>query len=155
MRIDQLMTRNVSTCTRHDVLARAAQIMWEHDCGIVPVVDDGGVVVGMITDRDICMAAYLQGRTLSEIPVGIAASHVVYAVHPSDSPQTAEKVMQEHQVRRLAVIDDDGRLVGVLSLNDLARHAGHRAYDVGTDEVARTLAAISMPPQVAQPVASN
>jgi Mg/Co/Ni transporter MgtE len=67
--VRDLMTTAVRSCTTGDNLQRAAQIMWESDCGVVPVVDRDGRLVGMITDRDICMAAYTQGKPLSHIGV--------------------------------------------------------------------------------------
>src|SRR5262245_1269543 len=70
MRVEQLMTRTVQTCTPSDCLERAAGIMWDHDCGALPVTSADGEeprVVGMLTDRDVCMAAYTQGRALRDI----------------------------------------------------------------------------------------
>ena len=72
MKVAELMTRSVLAAHPQDSLARAAQMMWDHDCGALPVIDDSGRVLGMITDRDVCMAAYTQGRPLAEIPVEIA-----------------------------------------------------------------------------------
>jgi CBS domain-containing protein len=142
MNVEKLMSRNVKTCAPNDSLEVAARIMWENDCGIVPVVEAEGRVVGMITDRDICMAGFTQGRPYAQIAVSSAASKVVHAVRPIDSLQKAEETMRANRVRRLAVTDDQGKLVGLLSLNDLALHAGQRADDLSTDEVARTLSAV-------------
>ena len=114
----------------------------QNDCGVVPIVDQSGRAVGMITDRDVCMAGFTQGLQFSQIPVSSAASKSLYAIKPTESLQAAEEMMRMRKVRRLAVTDDGGRLVGILSLNDLARHAGHRADDLSTDEVARTLSAL-------------
>jgi CBS domain-containing protein len=124
------------------MLDRAAQIMWENDVGVVPVTDEHGRVISVLTDRDICMAAYTQGRPLHAIPVAIASSQKLFAVRPSDTIEVAEQLMREHQVRRLPVTNGDGRLAGILSLNDLARHTGRRAGGVTADEVAGTLQAI-------------
>lgn len=143
MNVDQLMSRNIKTCAPSDPLDVAARIMWENDCGVVPVVDQGGKAVGMITDRDICIAGLTQGQQYSQIPVSTAASKTVFAVRPTDSLQAAEDIMRRRQVRRLAVTDDDGKLIGLLSLNDLALRAGDHAEDLSTDEVERTLTAIS------------
>jgi CBS domain-containing protein len=65
MEVGQLMTRNPRVCSIDGTLEQAAAIMWESDCGCVPLVDSEGKVTGMITDRDVCMAAYTQGRTLA------------------------------------------------------------------------------------------
>jgi len=67
MKVEQIMTRIVHTCSENDTLNRAAQLMWENDCGCVPVIHGGngsGAVVGVVTDRDVCMGAYTQGRLL-------------------------------------------------------------------------------------------
>ena len=69
MKVEQVMNRNVKTCRSSDSLDRAAQLMWENDCGCVPIVDDEGRGVGMVTDRDVCMAAYTQGGPLTHLRV--------------------------------------------------------------------------------------
>jgi CBS domain-containing protein len=120
--------------------------MQENDCGVVPVVDATGHVVAMLTDRDICMAALVGRRPLYELQVESACSKSLFVVHPRDSIKFAEEMMREHQVRRVPVIDDDGGLVGVLSLSDLVRHTGRRADDLGTIEISRTLGAICEAP---------
>jgi CBS domain-containing protein len=145
MNVEQWMSRSVKSCTPHDTLEVAARIMWEHDCGVVPIVDLEGRATAMITDRDICMAAYTQGRPLWDISVSGVASQSLFAVRPNDSVQTGLEMMRIHQVRRLPVVDDVGRLVGLVSLNDLARHTGHRLDDLVPDELARTLGAICQP----------
>jgi len=79
MKVEQLMTRNAKTCQPHESLNRAAQLMWEGDIGCIPIVDEANRVVGMVTDRDIAMATYLQGRAPSDISVGAAMSKTVHA----------------------------------------------------------------------------
>ena len=149
MNISEVMTRNVKSCSQDDNLGYAARLMWENDCGCVPVVDGDGRVTAMLTDRDICMAAYTQNRPLSEMPVSSASSRGVFFARASDSVDTAERMMQQKQVRRIPILDNDRRLVGILSLNDLARaqHAfGHKAHDgLSTDSIADTIAAIGEP----------
>jgi CBS domain-containing protein len=114
------MTRNVASCTTSESLNRAAQLMWDRRCGSVPILDESGRVVGMITDRDVCMAAYTQGKRLDDIPVTTAMSRPVRTCAPSATVDEAEDLMMAHGVRRLAVVDD-GQLCGVVSLDDLAR----------------------------------
>ena len=147
MNVGQVMTRGAYTCTSRDALSRAAQLMWENDCGCIPVVDDQGRAVGMVTDRDICMAAYTQGVPLTQIPVSTAASFDLVAVVERDGIDTAESLMQTHQVRRIPVTDDHGRPVGILSMNDLARRAagGERSGGLAAESILRTLAAVSIP----------
>jgi len=79
MRVEQLMNQPVHTCRRTDSLNRAAQLMWDNDCGVLPVVDDRGLLAGVITDRDICMASYTQGRSLLELVVERAMAKKVFA----------------------------------------------------------------------------
>jgi CBS domain-containing protein len=120
--------------------------MWEGDCGCVPVVDQDGRVVGMLTDRDVCMAAYTQGKPLTDVRVESAMAKQVHSCRPDDAVATAERTMRERQVRRLPVIDAKGRLVGLLSLNDIAieavRERELRQREVSAAEVGLTLAAL-------------
>lgn len=149
MNVSDLMTQGVQSCGIDDTLARAAQIMWERDCGCVPVVDGNQRVVGVLTDRDICMAGYTQGKSYAEIPVTTAMAQHVFAVGPSDAIEAAERLMRDKQIRRLPVVDGTGKLRGILSLNDIALHAhrrrGLRSNGLSTDSVAQTLAAICEP----------
>jgi CBS domain-containing protein len=149
MKVAQVMRQGVKSCHAQDTLNTAAQIMWDHDCGCVPVVDDEAHVVGMITDRDICMAAYTQGRVLSEIEVENAMSKPVCACGPEQSVADAERMMRSSQVHRLPVIDSGGRLVGILSLNDIAeearRESPERKREVTFASVGETLEAICRP----------
>lgn len=117
--VGEMMTAEVVTCRASDTLNRCAQIMWEGACGCVPVVDDDGRPTSVITDRDVCMAAYIQGRPLSEIAVSSAMSKRLLAVNVTDTVSAAEAVMRRHGVRRLLVVDRAGTLVGVLSLDDI------------------------------------
>ncbi|HEU4730154.1 MAG TPA: CBS domain-containing protein [Kofleriaceae bacterium] len=120
MRVSDLMGHPAITCRVQDNLSVPARLMWDHDCGVVPVVREDGKLVGVITDRDICMAAYTQGHSLGEIDVSTAMAPHPISVRADQEIEEAERVMAEHQVRRIPVVDDDGRPVGVLSLNDLA-----------------------------------
>lgn len=147
MNIDRVMTRTVKYCHADDSLSRAAGLMWDSDCGCVPVVDDGERVVGVLTDRDICMAGYFRNAPMAEIRIADAMAKQPITCKASDSIETAEALMQDHQIRRLPVVDDEGKLAGILSLNDLARFvrtpAGKRA--LSSDVVAATVAAVCEP----------
>lgn len=107
-------------CSPEDSLNRVAQIMWDVDCGVVPVVSSSGSLVGMITDRDLCMAAYTRGATLGAMTAGSVMSKEVHSCGAGDSIGHAVRVMAEKQVRRLPVIED-GKLVGLISLADVAQ----------------------------------
>ncbi len=143
MNVRTMMNARPRTVRGHDPLSEAARIMWDRDCGWVPVVDDALHVVGVITDRDICMAAYTRGMTLDAMAVIGTMCTNVHVVHVEDPLENALAMMRNHRVRRLPVIDDDGSLVGLLSLSDLARRA---AEDGPTaTELVSTLASISEP----------
>ena len=138
-----LMSVNVRSCTPGDSLNRAAQLMWDGDCGCVPVVDDSGRVVGLITDRDICMASYTQGKSLAELPVEGFMSKQVHGCGPDESVGDALGLMTEHRLRRLPVQDVSGKLIGMLSLADVARWAstvGNPAVDAALADVLGELA---------------
>lgn len=145
MNVQELMNQPAITCRATASLNTAAQLMWEHDCGAVPVVNGDGNVVGMITDRDICMAAYTQGKSLDAISVAHAMAKSVFTIHPHDPIDSAERLMSEKQIRRMPVVDGDNRPVGMLSLNDIARAATSRKKSGLDREVTQTLAAIGQP----------
>jgi CBS domain-containing protein len=149
MFIKQIMSQPVVSCQISDTLNQAAQLMWERDCGVVPVVDERGCAVAMLTDRDICMAAYIQGKPLSELSVRTAMSQELHACGPDDTIEQAEQTMRERQIRRMPVLDPQGQPVGVLSLNDIAlastkQHPGLPGSPNGVSltSTAKTLAAL-------------
>lgn len=149
MQVREIMTKAVRTCRPLDTANEAAKAMWEGDCGCVPVVDDAGKVVGVLTDRDVCMAAYTQGKALSAIKVASAMATPALTCRAEDELAAAERTMQKGQVRRLPVVDGEGRLVGILTLNDLVRQAARdrarKTRAVGPEEIAVTVAAICEP----------
>ena len=115
MNVSEMMTREVRTCSPDDSLNSVAQLMWQHDCGCVPVVDSDGKAIGMITDRDICMAAYTQGQPLGDMLVASAASHGIMTMHENESVDAAEVLMQKHQIRRIPVVRSFHKLTFVRS----------------------------------------
>jgi CBS domain-containing protein len=123
MNVEQIMNREVKTCHPQDSLNRAAQIMWENACGAVPVVDENSRPVGFLTDRDICMAAYTQGKPLEALLVEAAMARKVVCCRVEDDLGPAAQVMRQNQVRRLLVTGSDGKLAGLLTLDDLACEA--------------------------------
>lgn len=139
MRVEEIMTKNVEACRPDDTLNTAADIMWQADCGCVPVVDGQSKrVIGMITDRDICMAAYLSGQPLQALTIEGAMAKTVHSCSPQDPLSVAERMMREGQIRRLPAVDDDGQLMGIISLSDIALTPTTRA-----DEIAETIKSIS------------
>jgi CBS domain-containing protein len=146
MKIQEIMTKPAVTCRQTETLNAAAELMWKFDCGAVPVTNDDGRLVGIITDRDICMATYTKGSSPNEIRVCDAMSKV-FACQPGDALETAERLMREKQVHRVPIVDGENRLVGLLSLSDLVRNAvsTHPKGDCAPWGVVELMAAISQP----------
>jgi len=123
MKIKQIMNHAVKACHPEDSLNTAAQAMWENVCGAVPIVDYQSKPIGFLTDRDICMAAYTQGKPLPGISVEGAMARGAICCRVDDELETALELMRSKHVRRLPVIASDGTLAGILSLDDLAYEA--------------------------------
>lgn len=122
--ISSIMSKDPVTCSPSDPLTRAAEIMWNGDCGAVPVVNADGTLAGIITDRDICMAVYTRGQLPSGLDVGSVMAKTVYRAEPRDSIARVAGIMGRYQVHRVPIVDN-GRVVGIASLADLARHVHH------------------------------
>lgn len=140
------LMHEAKSCRPEDPLTEPARLMWELDCGAVPVVDEAGTLVGMITDRDICMAAYTRGQPLSALNVASTMSTNLAVASPQDSLESVAQLMRQRQIRRVPIIDD-GRLVGIVSLADVARRleAERSSTPLMSVELAHTVSAISSP----------
>jgi CBS domain-containing protein len=160
MKVAKLMSQGIGTSHSSDTLSDAAQIMWDRDCGCVPVVTSDGSnrLVGMITDRDVCMATHFRETAPRDLRVGDVMSTQIRAIGPSESLADAEAIMRDAQVRRLPVVDEDQRLLGLISLADLARAAAlHRTSkepEITEAELSETLEAICTAIRPSQPVTS-
>jgi len=138
------MTTTVFTCRPETTLEQAARLMWEHDYGVLPVIDDQDRVVALVTDRDLCMGAYTQGKALAEIPVASSMSRTVVSCHPDDAIEQAIRAMADQRVRRVPVVDASGKLLGMLSLNDVFRRvASVREYRLRSSLSARLVEAVT------------
>ena len=123
MKVQDVMTYDVQTCGPETNLATAAMQMWKGDFGVMPVVT-AGKVIGMITDRDICMAAATKHRDPANIRVTEVISGEVYGCSADTDIREALEIMRKKQVRRLPIISaEDGSLCGILSMNDVALRA--------------------------------
>jgi CBS domain-containing protein len=129
------MTSSVTTATRSQSLTEAASLMKQEDIGSIPVVD-GGQLVGVLTDRDIVVRSVADGDDPRTVQVGAIATPAVVTVRPEDDLDEALRLMAQHQVRRLPVVDD-GQLVGILAQADVAHEAKEK--DVGhlVEEISR------------------
>ena len=140
MKVKDLMSTDVRMCAPETTVAEAAHLMWEGDCGMLPVVDDGEVV-GVVTDRDVCIALATQHAQASHEPVVAVATKNVVTCAPEDDIKAALASMTQARVRRLPVVGLGRALVGVVSINDIV---GAIEPDGGTleDRVIETLQAI-------------
>ena len=142
MQIKQVMTTNVATCQPDTNLAVVAKLMWDRDCGFVPVIDLAGRVAGVITDRDICIASATRRLLPEHITAAQAMRHQpIHTSQPEDTTEKALAMMKQFQVRRLPVIAADGTLKGVVSMNDIVLSAQQKEGPAPADIVS-TLAAI-------------
>ena len=150
MKVKEVMTPDAQAIWLTESLADAARLMWENDCGVLPIIKDGRKVIGLITDRDICMAATMRDTHPSAISVEEVMTGQVFAVNAEDDVEQALEQMQEHRVRRLPVINPEGELEGILSMNDIVLNA--RATDdspadsIDYDAVVKTYQAICRHP---------
>jgi len=150
VKVKEVMTPDVKAIWLTGSLADAAKLMWENDCGVLPVIKDGRKAIGMITDRDICMAVAIRSTNPSGVSVEEVMTGQVYSVSPEDEIDLALQAMQQHQIRRLPVINADGELEGILSMNDVVLHAeaadGTAGSSIGYDDVVKTYQAICRHP---------
>lgn len=123
MKVKDVMTPDATAIWLTESLADAAKEMWDHDCGVLPIIKDGRKVIGMITDRDICMATAMMDRNPASISVEEVMNGLVYAAQADEEIEDALSTMREHKVRRLPVLNPEGELEGILSMNDIVLHA--------------------------------
>jgi CBS domain-containing protein len=145
MKVSDVMTTTVHTCGACDPLSRVAGIMWHFDVGAVPVVDEAHRPVAMITDRDICMAAYTRNVAIDQLRVQSAMSKQIIAIRPDATVEACEELMRWWQIRRVPVVDDSGRLIGLVTISDLANELLHQHPPTPVPHLAQTLASISRP----------
>ena len=145
MIVRDIMKRDVATCAPQDDVAMAANIMRDRKCGFVPVVDSHGVVAGVVTDRDLCLAlAAERQRTAERVAVRDAMSQPVFSCFPEDNVKVTLGTMGKHKVRRLPVIDKQGHLQGVLSIDDIVLAPRRRGAPTA-EEIVDALRAIDAP----------
>jgi len=136
-----VMKRKVFVCHEADTVAQCARIMRDENIGFIPVVDDEGLVSGVVTDRDLAVRVLADELPL-EMPVGVIMTRDVRICRATDPLRIAERKMAEVKRSRLVVVDDGRRCVGVISLSDVAQsdnrtHAGHVLYEVTQRKTAR------------------
>ena len=147
MKVQDIMTSDVQCCGPDTNLAAAAKMMWDSDCGALPVLNVQGQVMGMITDRDICMAAATKNKPASEITVWETVSGKAYTCRMDDDVHAALDIMKRERVRRLPVVDEEGVLQGIVAMNDFVLLSGEakggKAPAISYEDVVRTIKSIS------------
>lgn len=151
MKVRDLCMRSVRTCGPDTSLAEAGWTMWEGDCGILPIVDGAGKAIGVITDRDICMAVATKFRPAAQITAREVGGGKLFTCRLDDDAKRAMEIMRTESVRRLPVVDSEGKLQGILSLNDLALAARRgelaRTGGVTNEDLVLTMQAICAHPR--------
>lgn len=122
MRCDEVMKAEVERVGLQDTLLHAARLMRDRGIGFLPVCDEAGRALGTITDRDIVVRACAEGRAMGETHVEAAMTREVVSCAPDDDLEACEALMAERRKSRIMVCDEDERLLGVISLSDVARN---------------------------------
>jgi CBS domain-containing protein len=119
MKVKDAMKTDVGACSTEDSLMKAADVMRLRDCGVVPVLDDEKTAVGMLTDRDICLAIVARNRKASDVKTKDLLKSKVITCLADDDLESALRKMRKYQIKRLAVVDKDSKLVGMLTISDV------------------------------------
>ncbi len=153
MKVAEIMTKPPASCHPQTNLAAAVEILWNHNCGILPVVDSQEQLVGLVTDRDMCVALGTRNRLPSEVTVEEVTSGKIVACRPEDDVQRALGTMAEAKVRRLPVVDAAGKLQGMLSMDDVVLRTDttgiKRDFGLSSQDIVNTLKRIYTPPRLA------
>ena len=123
VQVKEIMTPNPACCSTGTPLPEVARLMVAHDCGEIPVLDGGRKVVGVITDRDITCRTVAKGRNPLDIEAGDVMSSPAVTVTSDADLEDCCRVMEEHQIRRVPVVDASGACCGMVAQADIARHA--------------------------------
>ena len=142
MLVRDLMTKNVSSCRPDNNLAELAEVMWNDRCGALPILDDSGRVMGIITDRDVCIALGTRNVRASELLVRDVSAPRYFSCNPDNDVRDALKTMAAQEVSRLPVVDADGQLAGILSIDDIVFRAGGGRSSLSDREIIDALAAM-------------
>ena len=139
MNVKEMMTSDPACCTADTPLTEVAKMMKECDCGCIPVVDDmkSKKPVGMITDRDITIRTLAEGRNPMDMKASDAMTTNVMTVTPENSLEECCNLMEEHQIRRVAVVDQDGSCCGMIAQADIAVNADSRKTAEVVQEVSK------------------
>lgn len=122
MKVRDVMTHAAVCCDANTNVGAAVELLWVRNCGMLPVVGPDNKLAGVVTDRDLCIAMGTRNRLPGDLAVGDIATRNVYTCKPDDEIHEALSTMASKQVRRLPVVNDEGILQGVLSMDDIISH---------------------------------
>lgn len=121
----EIMTRGVKTVRRDAPLREVAQLMKDEDCGVVPIVDERGCLVGIVTDRDLVIRAFTGGKSPDQLRASDVMTDDVECVHPEEDIHSIISLMGKRQIRRIPVVERDDRVIGIISMGDIANRADY------------------------------
>lgn len=142
MQVSEVMNTTVKSCSPDTTVAKAGVLMFEGDCGVLPITDDTKKLIGIVTDRDITVALCTRGKRADELTVQEITSNSPVTCRVEDELRTALRKMADAQIRRIPVVSSGGRVEGVLSINDIILHAKVRGNELSYADVMETLKAI-------------
>ena len=146
IRVKQVMTRDPSCCVPSDMAQKAATVMRDQDTGVIPVIENeqSQRIVGLVTDRDLCMNVVAEGRDPRTAHVEGCMTTAVVACAPNDSMAKATELMKQNQIRRIPVVDEQRKLIGIVSLADVVGRGNVKATE--THETLKTVSAPTVEP---------
>lgn len=146
MNVDEIMTTDIHWCNQNTSLNEIASQMWEYNCGVIPIVDHESKPIGMITDRDIAMSCTLNHKAPWELDAStVLGNRGLFTCSQNDSLDSALAIMKDNKIRRLPVTDNDGFLVGLLSIDDVISRSKNTkaAKELSYENTMNTLKAVS------------
>jgi CBS domain-containing protein len=143
MKVRDIMKQPAISCGADTNVGSAVQLMWEHNCGLLPVVGADQKLIGVVTDRDICIAMGTRNRLPGDLSIGEIATKEVFTCEPEDEIQEALDAIASNHVRRLPVVDRQGVPQGILSMDDIVLHGDVKRWEGGceltSEEIIRSL----------------
>ena len=143
MKVRDVMTPSAFCCKPDTNIGAAVELLWSHNCGMLPVVGKDGKLIGIVTDRDICIAMGTRNRLPGDITVGEVATTNVFTCKPVEEIHEALGTMADKQVRRLPVVNDEGVPQGILSMDDIITHGDLNRLEgfceLSAEEIIRSL----------------
>lgn len=138
MKVKECMCNKVFSCTPSTTVYDAAKLMQTNHVGCIPVCDNENCMVGVITDRDLVLRCIANDKNVKETPVSDIMTTNVWTCHPEDEMTNVQSIMGNEKIRRLPVVDNTGKVIGMLSMGDLAKND----MELGQEEVSDTLNSI-------------